>query len=63
MANPRQNESFAGARFNYEFVLNVFDEDNTSILKFLKAMQLLEDDYLGGQVQEDTVKLYSMISL
>lgn len=51
MANPRQNERVpAGARFNCEFVLNVFDEDNDKYLKkFLKAMQLLEDDYLGGQ--------------
>lgn len=50
-ANPRQTERApAGAKFNCEFVLNVFDNDDKKYLKkFLKAMQLLEDDYLGGQ--------------
>lgn len=50
-ANPRQNERVpAGAKFTCEFVLNVFDDDGDKYLKkFLKAMQLLEDDYLGGQ--------------
>lgn len=50
-ANPRQNERVpAGARFKCEFVMNVFDDDGVKYLKkFLKAMQLLEDDYLGGQ--------------
>lgn len=50
-ANPRQNERVpAGAKFKCEFVLNVFDNDGDRYLKkILKAMQLLEDDYLGGQ--------------
>jgi len=50
-ANPRQNERVpAGARFKCEFVLNVFDNDGDKYLKkVLKAMKLLEDDYLGGQ--------------
>jgi len=50
-ANPRQTERVpAGAIFNCEFVLNVFDDDEDKYLKkFMKAMELLEDDYLGGQ--------------
>lgn len=49
-ANPRQNERVpAGAAFKCEFVLNEYDEDdNKYLIKLLKTMKLLEDDYLGG---------------
>jgi len=49
-ANPRQNERVpAGAEFKCEFVLNEYDEDdNKYLIKLLKTMKLLEDDYLGG---------------
>jgi CRISPR-associated protein Csm3 len=50
-ANPRQTERVpAGAKFHSEMVLTVFnDEGNKYLKKLLKAMMLLEDDYLGGQ--------------
>lgn len=50
-ANPRQTERVpAGARFCSEMVLTVFnDEGDMYLKKLLKAMMLLEDDYLGGQ--------------
>lgn len=50
--NPRQTERVpAGAIFNVEFVLNVFDSDEEggkqlSLLK--KGIKALENDYLGG---------------
>ena len=50
-ANPRTFERVpAGAKFNLEMVLNVFDGDNEDELKstIKKAIELLEDDYLGG---------------
>lgn len=50
-ANPRTFERVpAGARFNLEMVLNVFDGDDEEELKstIKKAIELLEDDYLGG---------------
>ncbi len=50
-ANPRTIERIpAGALFNFNMVLNVFDTDNESQLKktISDAMALLEDDYLGG---------------
>lgn len=50
-ANPRTFERVpAGAKFNYEMVLNVFEGDNkNALLDTLKqAKELLEDDYLGG---------------
>lgn len=50
-ANPRTFERVpAGARFNLEMVLNIFDGDNEDELKstIKKAIELLEDDYLGG---------------
>lgn len=50
-ANPRTIERVpAGAKFNYSMVLNIFEGENEEELgKTLKeAMELLEDDYLGG---------------
>lgn len=50
-ANPRTFERVpAGAKFNLEMVLNIFDGDNEDELKstIKKAIELLEDDYLGG---------------
>lgn len=49
--HPRQTERVpAGAVFNVEFVLNVFDGDNEEqLLETLKqGIALLENDYLGG---------------
>lgn len=50
-ANPRQIERVpAGAKFNVEFVINVWDTDNEEeLIKLLtKGIRLLENDYLGG---------------
>ncbi|MCI2108161.1 MAG: type III-A CRISPR-associated RAMP protein Csm3 [Bacteroidales bacterium] len=50
-ANPRTFERVpAGAKFNFEMVLNIFEgEDENTLINTLKqAMRLLEDDYLGG---------------
>ena len=49
--HPRQSERVpAGAEFNLEMVLNVWDDDNEEALMALlkKAMNMLENDYLGG---------------
>lgn len=49
--NPRQLERVpAGAIFNAEFVINVWDDDNEEDLLalFKKGVCLLENDYLGG---------------
>lgn len=54
-ANPRQSERVpAGAEFEAEFVVNRYeidgrDDERRYLEKFIKAMKLLEDDYLGGQ--------------
>lgn len=50
LANPRQLERVpAGAVFNFSFVYNIFDEQDVENLKIvIKAMRLLQDDYLGG---------------
>ncbi|QTA38791.1 type III-A CRISPR-associated RAMP protein Csm3 [Thermosipho ferrireducens] len=50
IAHPRKTERVpAGARFSSEFVINVYEGDGIKYLKeFLRAMMLLEDDYLGG---------------
>ena len=48
---PRQSERVpAGAQFNLEMVVNVWDDDNENDLMALlkKAMNMLENDYLGG---------------
>ena len=50
-ANPRTIERVpAGAKFNVNMVLNIFDTDNEEqLVNTLKdAIALLEDDYLGG---------------
>ena len=52
--NPRPVERVpAGAEFNFEIMYNVFNEGKTKRLEHLneiiKAMRILEDDYLGGQ--------------
>ena len=49
--HPRQSERVpAGAVFNAEFVLNIWDDDNEEELMalFEKGIRLLENDYLGG---------------
>ena len=50
-ANPRNMERVpAGAEFNAEFVINVWDDDDEQELMalFEKGIRLLENDYLGG---------------
>ena len=49
--HPRQSERVpAGAIFNAEFVLNIWDDDKEEELLglFEKGIRLLENDYLGG---------------
>lgn len=49
--HPRQSERVpAGAVFNAEFILNIWDDDKESELTelFEKGIRLLENDYLGG---------------
>lgn len=49
--HPRQTERVpAGAEFNAEFIINVWDDDdeNELIAMFEKGIRLLENDYLGG---------------
>lgn len=49
--HPRQTERVpAGAEFNAEFILNIWDDDKEEELLalFEKGMHLLENDYLGG---------------
>lgn len=50
-ANPRTFERVpAGAKFRINLVLNIFEGENESELRgtLAKAIELLEDDYLGG---------------
>jgi len=50
-ANPRTFERVpAGARFQLEMVLNVFDNDNENQLieSVNQSIKLLQDDYIGG---------------
>ena len=50
-ANPRQTERVpAGAVFNAEFILNIWDGDDEKEMMdlFEKGIHLLENDYLGG---------------
>ena len=50
-ANPRNCERVpAGAVFNAEFILNVWDDDKEEelVTLFEKGIHLLENDYLGG---------------
>ena len=49
--HPRQTERVpAGAVFNAEFIINVWDDDDEQelIALFEKGIRLLENDYLGG---------------
>ncbi|MBE6289911.1 MAG: type III-A CRISPR-associated RAMP protein Csm3 [Bacteroidaceae bacterium] len=49
--HPRQSERVpAGAVFNAEFILNVWDDDKEEelVALFEKGIHLLENDYLGG---------------
>lgn len=49
--HPRQTERVpAGAVFNAEFIINIWDDDNEQELLalFKKGIRLLENDYLGG---------------
>lgn len=49
--NPRQSERVpAGAKFNAEFVVNIWEGDDEADLMdyFKKGIHLLENDYLGG---------------
>ena len=49
--HPRQIERVpAGAEFDAQFILNIWDDDNEAELKalFKKGIRLLENDYLGG---------------
>lgn len=51
-ANPRTFERVpAGAQFNLSMVLNIFDDEDEAELKRIlkKAIEMLHDDYLGGQ--------------
>jgi CRISPR-associated protein Csm3 len=50
-ANPRTFERVpAGAKFKLNMVLNIFEGENEAELKatLLQAIELLQDDYLGG---------------
>ncbi len=52
MANPRQLERVpAGAEFFFTLIYNVFDDGKKEqhLKEIIKAMRILEDDYLGGQ--------------
>lgn len=49
--HPRQVERIpAGVKFNVEFIINIWDEDNEIELRNLlnKGISLIENDYLGG---------------
>ena len=50
--HPRQLERVpAGAQFTFTFIYNVYDDGKkeTHLNEIIKAMKILEDDYLGGQ--------------
>lgn len=50
-ATPRQIERVpAGAKFDLNFVLNVFNEDDVTcqLNTVFRALKLVEDDYIGG---------------
>lgn len=50
VGGPRYPERVpAGAKFRAEFLFNIFEEGDKALLKHVfVAMELLEDDYLGG---------------
>ncbi|MBO8169048.1 MAG: type III-A CRISPR-associated RAMP protein Csm3 [Thermoanaerobacteraceae bacterium] len=49
-ANLRQTERVPrGAKFNFEVIYTIYtSKDREDFIKVIKAMRLLEDDYLGG---------------
>ena len=49
-ANPRHLERVpAGARFDFEIILDLYAEQDKNLLNtLLQGLKLLEDDYLGG---------------
>lgn len=66
-ANPRQMERVpAGAEFEFEMIYNVFSEkDKENLKEVFKAMELLENDYLGssgsrgyGKIKFDKINVY-----
>lgn len=66
-ANPRQTERVpAGAKFDFEMIYNVFNEqDKKNLIQVFTAMNLLENDYLGssgsrgyGKVEFKDLKIY-----
>lgn len=66
-ANPRQMERVpAGAKFDFEMIYNVFNEqDKENLKEVFKAMELLENDYLGssgsrgyGEVRFEGIRIY-----
>jgi CRISPR-associated protein Csm3 len=51
-ANPRQIERVpAGSKFDFEIIYNIEDKEQVEedLVNIKKCMELLEDDYLGGQ--------------
>ena len=49
--HPRQTERIpAGVKFDVEFVLNIWDDDDENDMKALlnEGIKALENDYLGG---------------
>lgn len=66
-ATPRQMERVpAGAEFDFEMIYNVFNEqDRENLKEVFKAMELLEDDYLGssgsrgyGKIEFKEIEVY-----
>ncbi|NLM88776.1 MAG: type III-A CRISPR-associated RAMP protein Csm3 [Syntrophomonadaceae bacterium] len=66
-ANPRQSERVPrGAQFVFQMIFTIFSpQDKEHFKKVIKAMRLLEDDYLGGsgsrgygQVSFNDIKIY-----
>lgn len=48
-ANPRNVERVPrGSEFNFEIILSKYEDDENNFGALLKAMKLLEDNYLGG---------------
>ena len=48
-ANPRNIERVPkDSKFAFEIILSVYEDDDENIIKLLEAINLLEDNYLGG---------------
>lgn len=58
-ANPRHLERVPmGAQFDFEIILDIFSEDDKSLLMTLfQGLRLLEDDYLGGSGSRGSGKI------